>query len=69
MNEVRLAGGAGLALVMLQGELVRLLDQSKIVVGTVVANFTQQIAKLGNGENVGRICWRKVAMTDYTRKH
>ena len=38
---------------MLQGELVRFFDQSKIVVGAVFANLTQQVAKLGNGENVG----------------
>ena len=53
MDEVGLAGGARLALVMLQGELVRFFDQSKIVVGTVLANLAQQIAELGNRENVG----------------
>ena len=38
---------------MLQGELVGLLDQSKIVVGAVGADLAQQIAELGNRENVG----------------
>ena len=54
MHQVGLARGAGLALVMAKGKIVRFLDQRKIVVGTVVADFAQKIAKTGNGQNVGR---------------
>ena len=53
MNEIRLAGGAGLALMMAEGEVVGLLDQRQVVVGTIGANLAQQIAKLGDRQNVG----------------
>ena len=41
MHQVGLARGAGLALVMARGEVVGLLDQSKIVVRAVAADFAQ----------------------------
>jgi hypothetical protein len=53
VHQVRLARGAGLALVMAEGEVVGLLNQSKIVVWAVGANFAQKIAKAGDGQDVG----------------
>ncbi len=53
MNEIGLAGGAGLALMVAEGEVVGFLDQRQIVVGTIGANLAQEIAKLGHRKDVG----------------
>ena len=53
VHQVGLAGGAGLTLMMAQGEIVGLFDQSKIVGWTVGADFAQKIAKASDGQDVG----------------
>ena len=54
MHQVGLAGGALLAAVMLEGELVGAADDVEIVVGTVGAGNLQQIAKPCRGQNIRR---------------
>ena len=53
MNQVRLAGGAGLAFVMLQGIVVGFLDDGEIVLRTVLLHPLHQVAKLGEREGSG----------------
>jgi hypothetical protein len=47
MNKVGFTGGAGLAFVVLQRVVVSLLDDSEIVLGTVLLHPLHQVAKLG----------------------
>ncbi len=54
MDEVGLAGGALLAGVVLQGELVGATDNLYVVAGMVGADEIQQLAELGDRENIGR---------------
>ena len=54
MDEIGLAGGAGLAGVVLLGEFVGFLDEVEIVVGTVLAQLLHQLAEAGHREHVGR---------------
>jgi hypothetical protein len=56
MYEVRLSRGARLALMMMKGEFVRFLDQSKIIGGTILLDLPQEMAEARYGENVGRDC-------------
>ena len=53
MNQVRLAGGAGLAFVMLQGVVVGFLDDGEIVLRTVLLHPLHQVAELGQREGSG----------------
>ena len=50
MDQIRLAGGAGLAFMMLQGVVVGLLDDREIVLRTVFLHPLHQIAELGQRE-------------------
>ena len=54
MDQVGLARGAGLAGVVLLRKLVGLADEFQIVVGTVRLHVAQQLAELGDREDVGR---------------
>ena len=54
MDQVRLAGGPGLAGMMVQGEVVGFPNQFQIVVGAVGRILLHQLAELGDREDVGR---------------
>ncbi len=54
MDEIRLTGGAGLALMVFQGEVIRVLHDGQIVVRTVFLHPLHQFAELGEREG-GRL--------------
>ena len=54
MNQVRLARGAGLAFMNLQGVVVGFLDEGQIVLRTVFLHPLHQLAELGEREGGGR---------------
>ena len=54
MHQIRLARGAGLAFMMLEGVVVGFLDDGEIVLRTVFLNPLHQLAELGERESGGR---------------
>src|SRR5580693_7554723 len=54
MHQVRLAGGAGLTFMMLQGVVVGFLDDGQVVLGTVVLNPLHELAEFCERKSGGR---------------
>src|ERR1700686_3586441 len=54
MNQIRLAGGSTLTLMIFQGIIVGFLDDGEIVLRTVFFHPLHQIAELGQGKGGGR---------------
>ena len=68
MDEIRLARGAGLAVVMLQGVVVGFVDDVEIVLGTVFLNPLHQLAELGDREDGGRDLLAQVRHVEPARR-
>ena len=67
MDEVGLAGGAGLSGVMLLGKFVGFADELQIVVGAVGSRILLISSRnLVTVSTLVAICWRSVAMKDYS---
>ena len=66
MDQVRLAGGAALPGMILLGEFVGFLDELQIVVRPVGPHFFIRSRKRVTVRTLVAICWRRVAMLDYS---